>query len=114
MKTVTCKTQMEIITAYLWSTAKWHATHELQGVQTPYGFIGSAGHARVRELARNDCPERLRDKVERKRGSEIGLNPKYEYFRYRTKPSRADYTARAAQMCRRFDAGLPAGQVFAA
>ncbi len=110
MKPIKCKTQMEIIVAHLWSTGKWHATHELQGVQTPYGFIGSAGHARVRELARNDCPEKLLDKVERKRGSEIGLDPKFEYFRYRAKPN---YAAHAAEMCRRFDAGLPASEVFA-
>ena len=102
---------MEIIVAHLWSTGNWHATHELQGVQTPYGFIGSAGHARVRELARNDCPEKLLDKVERKRGSEIGLDPKYEYFRYRQQRSPMQA---AAERCRRFDAGLPAEQVFAA
>jgi len=105
MKPIECKTQMEIIVAHLWSTGKWCATHDLQGVQTPYGFIGSAGHTRVRELARNECPEKLRDKVERRRGSEIGLNPKYEYFRYRSY---------AAIKCARFEAGLPAEQVFAA
>lgn len=104
---------MEIIVAHLWSTKKWHATHELQGVQTPYGFIGSAGHARVRELARNDCPEKLLDKVERQRGSEIGLDPKYEYFRYTTKPAQLTGIYRAAEMVRLFDAGAPAEQVFA-
>jgi hypothetical protein len=54
-------------------------------VQTEFGFIGSSGEQRVRELARNaPCvPEKLHDKVEKRRGSESGLNPKYEYFRYR-------------------------------
>jgi hypothetical protein len=113
MKPFKCKTQMEIIVAHLWKHGGWLPTHELQGVQTPYGFIGSAGHTRVRELVRNECPEKLRDKVERKRGSEIGLNPKYEYFKYKAKPSPAEYVAAAAEMCRRFDAGLPAEQVFA-
>lgn len=101
--------------AYLWSTRKWHSTFELQSIETPFGFIGSSGEQRVRELARNaPCvPKKLRNKAERKRGGEIGLNPKYEYFRYVSKPSRAAYDAASAEMCRRFDAGLPAEEVFA-
>jgi hypothetical protein len=43
--------------AYLWQMfPSWLPTHELQGRDTAFGWIGSAGHARVRELARNDCP----------------------------------------------------------
>ncbi|HEY1930493.1 MAG TPA: hypothetical protein VGG99_00630 [Acetobacteraceae bacterium] len=35
---------------------------------TPYGWIGSAGHVRARELARNDCPDKLKEMVERASG----------------------------------------------
>jgi hypothetical protein len=106
-----CKTQMEIIVTYLWKLRIWLPTHELQGVQTDFGFIGSSGEQRVRELARNALcvPEKLRDKVEKKRGGEIGLNPKYEYFRYK----RFNDRAAAGERCRRFDAGLPAQEVLA-
>lgn len=109
MKTIICKTQWHIIVAHLWQQRDWQPTHLLQSVQTPYGFIGSSGEQRVRELARNDAciPEELRDKIEKKREG------KYEVFRYRKVPSRTDYAAHAAEMCRRFDAGLPADQVFA-
>lgn len=69
---------------FLWHQRGWIPTYQLQSVHTPFGFIGSAGHARVRELVRNACPEKLKDKVERARGGEIGLDPKYEYFRYKT------------------------------
>jgi hypothetical protein len=110
MKTVECKTQMEIIVAHLWKLATWQPTHLLQGVETEFGFIGSAGHARVRELARNDCPEKLRDKIERKRGSQIGRDPRYEFFRYR-KPLTS--TQRAAKMVELFDAGESAEVIFA-
>jgi hypothetical protein len=81
----------------------------LQSRQTDFGFIGSSGEQRVRELARNDTciPEELRNKIEKKREG------KFEYFRFRPKPSRTDYAAHAAEMCRRFDAGLPASEVFA-
>jgi hypothetical protein len=84
-----CKTQPEIIVAFLWSERRWVPTYELQNNRTKYGFIGSAGHARVRELARNapSVPEHLLNKVERARGSRIGMNPKYEYFRYKTQLS---------------------------
>jgi hypothetical protein len=110
MKPIECKTQMEIIVAHLWKHGGWLPTHELQGVTTPFGFIGSAGHTRVRELARNECPEKLRDKVERRRGSEIGLNPKFEYFRYRP---RLTPVGAAQERCRRFDADLSAEEILA-
>ena len=72
-----CKTQYEILVAHLWKVREWRPTHELMQQQTPFGFIGSAGHVRARELARNaPCvPEKLRSKIQRKRGSEIGLDP---------------------------------------
>lgn len=100
MKTITCKTQWHMLVAFLWQQKTWLPTHDLQGRQTDFGFIGSSGEQRVRELARNDAciPEELRDKVEKKREG------KYEYFRF---------VPRHTQMCRRFDAGLPANEVFA-
>jgi len=39
-------------------------------------------HVRGRELARNECADHLKDKVERTRTSDIGLDPRFEYFRY--------------------------------
>ena len=33
-----------------------------------------------------ECIEKLKDKVERARGGEIGLDPRFEYFRYRRQP----------------------------
>jgi hypothetical protein len=101
MKSITCKTQWHIIVAWLWSlNGQWVATYECQSRETDFGFIGSSGEQRVRELARNapGIPEDLRDKVEKKRDG------KYEYFRY---------VPKNVQMCRRFDAGLPAQEVFA-
>ena len=45
------KTQLEIICANSGKKeGRWLATHELMGTETPYGFIGSAGHVRAREL----------------------------------------------------------------
>ena len=79
-------------------------THLLQSIDTDFGFIGSSGEQRVRELAANSPkvmerhPE-LKDAVEKKREG------KYEYFRF---------VPRSQRLCRRFDAGLPAEQVFAA
>jgi hypothetical protein len=58
-------------------------THQLQSVDTPFGFIGSAGAVRARELVRGECPAKLKGKIERARGREIGLDARYEYFRYR-------------------------------
>ena len=109
-----CPTQWHKIVAYLHHQKSWQPTHKLQGVPTDFGFIGSSGEQRVRELAVNaPCiPAELRDKIEKRRGSEIGLKPaKCEFFRYR--PKQAQYATAAAEMCRRFDAGLPADQVFA-
>jgi hypothetical protein len=104
-----CKTQWHIIVAYLWQQKEWMPTHSLQSVKTNFGFIGSSGEQRVRELAVNaPCiPEELRGKIEKTREG------KFEYFRYRPKPKAPDYAAHAAEMCRLFDAGAPAEQIFA-
>jgi len=64
--------------------------HELQSVAPGFGFIASSGEQRVRELAVNkpdliDRYPELRDRVDKTRGSEIGLDPRYEYFRYLTR-----------------------------
>ena len=71
------KTQAEILVAHLWQHGDWLPTHALQNCETPYGFIGSAGHVRARELARNDCAEKLQNKVERARGGAIALDPSF-------------------------------------
>jgi hypothetical protein len=98
-----CVTQSEIIVMYLWYMDIWLPTHQLQNRETPFGFIGSAGHTRARELARNECAEKLEGKVERARGSEIGLDARYEYFRYRRQPTRSDHLRFAAQLVREFE-----------
>jgi hypothetical protein len=61
-------------------------TNAVEPPQTPYGFIGSAGHTRARELARNECAEKLKGKVERARGADIGLDPRYTYVRCKRSP----------------------------
>jgi hypothetical protein len=76
-------TQHEILVRCLASNRQWIPTHGLMMIKTGYGFIGSAGHVRARELARNDCPAPLKNKVERAAGRDIGLDPRYEYFRYK-------------------------------
>lgn len=86
---VVCKSPHEIVVAYLWQQRDWLPTHSLMSVKTGFGFIGSAGHVRAKELACNDdaVPDKLRNKVERRRGGLIGLNPKYEYFRHKPRSS---------------------------
>src|SRR2546430_1382580 len=75
----TATTNHEILVAYLWERADWVPTHELVKLSRPYGFVGSAGDVRVRELARDECSEHLKGKVERARGAEIGLDRRFEY-----------------------------------
>lgn len=82
-----CVTQPDILVAYLWYLGDWTPTHALRGVETPFGFLGSAGDVRARELARNECADQLKGKVERARGGEIGLDARFEYFRYRGQPT---------------------------
>jgi hypothetical protein len=81
-------------------------TFALQSRETEFGFIGSSGEQRVRELARNDAciPKELIGKIEKKREG------KYEFFRYR--PQLSD-KQRAGRMVALFDAGAPAEQIFA-
>lgn len=81
--TGTCATRHEIIVAYLWEEDRWVAAHELIKLELPYGITGSSGDVRARELARNDCPERLKGKVERAEGRDIGLDKRYAYYRYK-------------------------------
>ena len=106
MKSVQCKTQWHVIVAHLWRLGTWQPTHLLQPSDTEYGFIGSSGEQRVRELARNaPCvPAILRDKVENRRGSEIGLRSALRVFQV---------PLNTAVKCARFEAGLSADQVFA-
>ena len=103
MKSIQCKSQWHVIVAHLWRLGTWQPTHLLQSIDTEYGFIGSSGEQRVRELAANSPkvmalhPE-LKDAVEKKREG------KYEYFKF---------VPRSQRLCRRFDAGQPAEEVFA-
>ena len=101
-----CKTQWHIIVAHLWKVRDWQPTHLLQGRETDFGFIGSSGEQRVRELARNDAciPPELFGKIEKKREG------KYEYFRYR--PQLTD-RQRAGRMVALFDQGRSAAEIFA-
>jgi hypothetical protein len=64
-----CKTQWHIIVAHLWKLRDWQPTHLLQSRETEFGFIGSSGEQRVRELARNapGIPSELMGKVEKRR-----------------------------------------------
>jgi len=73
-------------------------------VQTPFGFIGSAGAVRVRELARGECPDKLKGTIERARGGEIGLDARYEYFRYVPKEKELSDLEIEARAVRLFDA----------
>jgi hypothetical protein len=113
--TGTCSNLYERILAYLWEQERYVPAHELDKLLTAHGYVGNSGEVRARELARNDpkCPARYHGKVERRRGAEIGLDRRFVYFHYKSKPTAAEYAARAAEMCRRFDAGLPAEQIFA-
>ncbi len=80
---VVCKTQHEILVAFLWSHKDWIAGYELPGRFTSYGHLGSSAEVRARELARNACAEKLQDKVQRAEGGDIGLDKRFTYFRYR-------------------------------
>lgn len=87
--TGTCATRHEVIVAYLWEEERWVPAPELIKLVLPYGVTGSSGDVRARELARNDCPEKLKGKVERVEGRDIGLDKRFTYYRWkpRTVPS---------------------------
>jgi hypothetical protein len=84
------------------------AEPHLAGRNTPYGFIGSAGHTRAREFARNDCPDYLKNKIERKRGKDIGLDQRFTFFRYisqqKREPTRAELLQESHERVAAFDA----------
>lgn len=101
-----CKSDADRIVAYLWYVGDWQPTHELRSRETLFGWIGSAGDVRVRELARDECADRLKRLVEREEGRKLGLDPRYEYFRYNPRPQLTP-----ADRVRLFDAGAPAEQV---
>jgi hypothetical protein len=77
------RTQHEILVMFLGDRRDWVPAHALQKLETPYGYVGSAGDVRARELARGDCPDRLKDKVEREEGRDIGLDPRFAYYRFK-------------------------------
>jgi hypothetical protein len=84
-----CATKWHIIVAFLWEQERWVSAPEMVKLDTPYGFVGSAGDVRARELARNECPKKLKGKVERAEGRDIGLDKRFTYFRYKQLESRA-------------------------
>lgn len=80
---IKCNSVKETIVAYLWERGDWLAAHELIKVETPYGRIGNSGDVRARELARNECSEKLQNKVERADGRDIGRDSRFTYYRYK-------------------------------
>jgi hypothetical protein len=87
--TGTCPTRHHVILAYLWEEyPRWCAAPELIKLELPYGITGSSGDVRARELARGDCPDRLKNKVERAEGRDIGLDKRFTYYRYKQPPAR--------------------------
>jgi hypothetical protein len=58
---------------------------------------------RARELARNECPDKLKGKVERMEGRDIGLDKRFVYYRFRPGNSRQDILSQAAKLVRDFD-----------
>lgn len=105
----TCKTQWHIIVAYLWQQKDWLPTHSLQSTRIDFAFIGSSGEQRVRELARNDncIPDELRYKTETKRGSEIGLDPPYEYLTPDYQQSKCSEAAKLDRFWLEFSVVIP-------
>jgi hypothetical protein len=77
------RTQHEILVMFLGDRRDWVPAHELSKLLTPYGYVGSAGDVRARELARNECSDKLKGKVERAEGREIGLDPRFAYYRFK-------------------------------
>ncbi len=76
-------TQHQILVMFLGDRRDWVPAHELQKLSTPYGYLGSAGDVRARELVRNECPDKLKGKVERAEGRNIGLDPRFAYYRFK-------------------------------
>lgn len=58
-------------------TSNQHVVLVLIKAIRPYGHTGSAGDVRARELARNECPEKWQNMVERAEGRDIGLDRRY-------------------------------------
>ncbi len=78
------RTQHEMLIMFLADQrGTWVPAHELSKLSTPYGYVGSAGDVRARELARNECPDKLKGKVERAEGRDMGLDPRFAYYRYK-------------------------------
>jgi hypothetical protein len=73
--------QKQIVLNYLQSINDWVPSYQLTKLNTPWGFIGSQGDRRARELSTNDCPFALMNKVERADGCTIGKDKRFTYFR---------------------------------
>ncbi len=98
-----CSTRHEVVVAYLFEEERWVAAPELIKLVLPYGITGSSGDVRARELARNDCPTKLQNKVERAEGRDIGLDKRFVYFRFKQAPSREDHLRIAREAVAAFD-----------
>lgn len=106
----TARASEEERAGYLWEQERWIPAHQLIKLDTPYGYVGNSGDVRARELARNECPDKLKDKVERAEGRDIGLDKRFVYFRYKRKAqpiTMASMLAHARQAVAEFDK-LPA------
>ena len=77
-------TQTEILVMFLADQrGTWIPAHALQKIETPYGYVGSAGDVRARELARGECPDKFKGKIERAEGRDIGLDARFAYYRFK-------------------------------
>ncbi len=75
MMSINMATQKDIIVEYLSAVDKWLPGYKLSGVETPFGFIGSQGDRRCRELENSgDIQRRLNGKyVEYKYKGQIAI-----------------------------------------
>ena len=69
-------TQQEILLAYLKDENTWKPAPFLCAKSTRFGWLGSQGDKRARELFAKGL-------LERRPGSELGLDPRYKYYRYK-------------------------------
>ena len=70
-------TQQAILLAYLKDENTWKPAPFLCARNTRFGWLGSQGDKRARELFALGL-------LERRPGSELGLDSRYKYYRYKT------------------------------
>ncbi len=77
-------TQSEILVMFLADQrGTWIPAHALQKLSTPYGYVGSAGDVRARELARGECSDKLKGKIERAEGRDVGSIRASGHYRFK-------------------------------